>query len=171
MSPTTVPRRRSGVKALVTRGEQILLTRERRRDGSIYHSLPGGGVEPGETPHEALARELSEELDCAGAIGDQVGSCSYQHRSIDATTEYDLYAVTLDAVPTPDSSEGIVGVEFHNLATLPESMLEPLAEAVGQLGAGSASQGVSWTSTDPVLSDWRHLDGTPQGRRCVVRRG
>jgi 8-oxo-dGTP diphosphatase len=136
MIPTNVPRRRSGVKALVTLGKRVLLTRERRCDGSIYHSLPGGGVEPGETPHEARARELSEELDCAGAIGEQVDSCSYQHRSIDATTQYDLYAVTLNNVPTPDSSEGTVGAKFHDPAALLESMLEPLAEAVGRLGLG-----------------------------------
>jgi predicted NUDIX family NTP pyrophosphohydrolase len=97
MIPTNVPRRRSGVRALVTLGKRVLLTRERRRDGSIYHSLPGGGVEPGETPHGALARELSEE----------VGSCSCQHRSIGATMQYDLYAVTLNGVPTPDPSEGM----------------------------------------------------------------
>ena len=152
MIPTNVPRRRSGVKALVTLGKRVLLTRERRRDGSIYHSLPGGGVEPGETPREALARELSEELDCAGAIGERVGSCSYQHRSIDATTQYDLYAVTLYDVPTPDSSEGIVGATFHDPAALPESMLEPLAEAVSRLGVGDgiAAHGLD---IDVVLSD------------------
>lgn len=134
---TNVPRRRSGVKALVTFGTWVLLTREWRRDGSIYHSLPGGGVELGETPHEALARELSEELDCAGAIGKQVGSCSYQHRSTDVTTQYDLYVVTLNDVPTTNPSEGIVGTTFHDPAALPESMLDPLAEAVSRLEAAS----------------------------------
>jgi 8-oxo-dGTP diphosphatase len=140
------------VKALVTLGERVLLTRERRGDGSVYHSLPGGGVEPGETPHEALARELSEELGCAGSIGRQVGSCSYPHRSIDATTQYDLYAVRLNDVPTPDSSEGIVGATFHDPAALPESTLEPLAEAVSRLGVGDgiAAHGLD---IDVVLSD------------------
>jgi 8-oxo-dGTP diphosphatase len=153
MAQMNVPRRRPGVKAIVTRGKQLLLTREQRSDGTMYHSLPGGGVDPGETPHEALARELSEELDCAGAIGERVGSCSYQHRSIDATTEYDLYAVRLDGVPTPDTSEGIVEAEFHDPIALPESMLEPLAKAVRQLGAGTASQRMAWTSTDTDCCD------------------
>jgi hypothetical protein len=56
-------------------------------------------------------------------------------------------------VPTPDTSEGIVEAEFHDPVALPESMLEPLAEAVRQLGAGTASQRMYWTSTDLVLNN------------------
>jgi 8-oxo-dGTP diphosphatase len=35
---------------------------ERVRDGRTYHVLPGGGVEDGESPAEAAAREAYEEL-------------------------------------------------------------------------------------------------------------
>ena len=36
------------------------------------YELPGGKVEPGETPTRALARELAEELGLAVALGDEV---------------------------------------------------------------------------------------------------
>jgi 8-oxo-dGTP diphosphatase len=35
---------------------------ERRRDGRHYFSFPGGGVDAGETPEQAVVREVSEEL-------------------------------------------------------------------------------------------------------------
>jgi ADP-ribose pyrophosphatase YjhB (NUDIX family) len=39
---------------------RILLARHQRRNGS-YWVLPGGAVEPGETPEEAAVREVREE--------------------------------------------------------------------------------------------------------------
>ena len=50
---------RAGV--LVASGAEVVLI-ERRRDGLHYWVAPGGGVEPGETPDVAAAREALEEL-------------------------------------------------------------------------------------------------------------
>jgi 8-oxo-dGTP diphosphatase len=38
-----------------------LLTVRHEKDGHSYHRLPGGGVEAGESVHDALIREVSEE--------------------------------------------------------------------------------------------------------------
>ena len=131
----------------------MLITRERRGDGSIYYSLPGGGVKPGESPHEALARELIEELGCTGTIGKQVGTCFYRHRSIEVATKYDVYAVTLGGEPTPNSDERIVGVELHCPSALPERMLKPLASLVSQCSAVTASERAVQTFSSQVLND------------------
>lgn len=48
--------------------------------------FPGGKIEPGETPQQALAREMQEELLCTIAIGEHVDTTSY---------EYDFGVVTL----------------------------------------------------------------------------
>ena len=49
------------VGGVVLRGERLLLVRNRRRNDSVEWSTPGGVIDPGETPLEALGREVLEE--------------------------------------------------------------------------------------------------------------
>ena len=46
--------------AVVVRGAKLLVV-ARRLDGREYAVLPGGGIEPGETPEQAVVREAREE--------------------------------------------------------------------------------------------------------------
>jgi ADP-ribose pyrophosphatase YjhB (NUDIX family) len=50
---------RAGIVLLTGEGVAAI---ERVRDGMIYHTLPGGQVEDGESPAEAARREAFEEL-------------------------------------------------------------------------------------------------------------
>jgi 8-oxo-dGTP pyrophosphatase MutT (NUDIX family) len=47
---------------------QLLLLHERVEDGSTQWVVPGGGIEPGETPAQAAVRELAEETGIAVSI-------------------------------------------------------------------------------------------------------
>jgi 8-oxo-dGTP diphosphatase len=62
---------RIGVYALIRRGDAVLLTRISERG---FHSgswtLPGGGLDHGESPREGLAREVREECGVPCAVGD-----------------------------------------------------------------------------------------------------
>jgi 8-oxo-dGTP pyrophosphatase MutT (NUDIX family) len=51
----------SGVKCLLTHGEQVLLVRHTYGRRHVWY-LPGGGVHRGEPPLRAAAREMEEEL-------------------------------------------------------------------------------------------------------------
>jgi 8-oxo-dGTP diphosphatase len=51
--------RRPGVYAILTRGHQILLTYQEEPD--FEFQLPGGGIDKGENPIQALHREVLEE--------------------------------------------------------------------------------------------------------------
>lgn len=41
--------------------------------------FPGGKVEPGETPQQALKREIEEELVAEIEVGDQIGTIEYDY--------------------------------------------------------------------------------------------
>jgi 8-oxo-dGTP diphosphatase len=59
------------VAALVRdeRGRVMLTQRRADQPMPLLWELPGGKIEPGESPVEALAREVREELGCAATVG------------------------------------------------------------------------------------------------------
>ena len=59
------------VTAIIRDGDRLLLARQH---GSDSWGLIGGGIEPGETPHDAVAREVLEELGVEPTVGDLVGA-------------------------------------------------------------------------------------------------
>lgn len=71
---------RLAVRAVIHAGEKVLMVKTNRGD----YKFPGGGVEEGETPEEALRREVCEETGYADiAIGPCIGTTFEQNVDIE----------------------------------------------------------------------------------------
>lgn len=58
--------------ALIYSGAGEVLLILRRKEGRHYATLPGGGIEDGETPAQACAREVLEEVSLTVQVGPEV---------------------------------------------------------------------------------------------------
>lgn len=70
------------VAALILRGDTVLIC-QRRQDQPMANKweFPGGKMEPGESPEQALVRELNEELGIRATIGSRVARLRHTYRS------------------------------------------------------------------------------------------
>ena len=57
------------VAAIIKQGSRIFATQRGYGDFKGYWEFPGGKMETGETPQQALIREIKEELDIVIEVG------------------------------------------------------------------------------------------------------
>ena len=67
------------VAAVIERGGAVLGTQRGRGEMRGGWEFPGGKVEPGETPEEALVREIREELDVRVEVGPLLSEVDYDY--------------------------------------------------------------------------------------------
>lgn len=73
------------VAAVIRHGEQIFATQRGYGEFEGGWEFPGGKMEPGETPQEALVREIEEELDTEIEVGDLIETVEYNYPSFHLT--------------------------------------------------------------------------------------
>lgn len=125
LSPTVF-----GVAAAVfdARG-RVLLVRHSYMTG--WH-LPGGGVDRGEPPAQAVRRELAEEVGLAGGAAEFLGL--YTRRAWWATNVIALYRVTGGTVAFRPNFE-IREICFADPAALPPGVTPATARRLAELSA------------------------------------
>lgn len=66
---------------VIVAGESVLLMRRRKGDED-YYVVPGGHIEPGETPEEAAVREAREETGLAVELGRKLRVIEHDDRRV-----------------------------------------------------------------------------------------
>jgi 8-oxo-dGTP diphosphatase len=73
------------VAAVIRRGNRIFATQRGYGDWKDWWEFPGGKIEPGECPREALVREIREELDAAVVVGELLKTVEYDYPAFHLT--------------------------------------------------------------------------------------
>ena len=67
------------VAAIIIHNNRIFATQRGYGDFKDGWEFPGGKIEPGETPQQALVREIKEELDTEIEVGDYLETVEYDY--------------------------------------------------------------------------------------------
>ena len=70
------------VAALIIKGDEVLVCqRTRHQTMPLKWEFPGGKIETGEQPRDALRRELDEELGIDATIGEEVDRVKHRYKT------------------------------------------------------------------------------------------
>lgn len=73
------------VAAIIRDGDKILATQRGYGEFKDGWEFPGGKIEEGETPKQALVREIKEELDTLIEVGELLGTVEYDYPNFHLT--------------------------------------------------------------------------------------
>ena len=126
------------VAALILRDSKILVCQRHRDDThSLQWEFPGGKVEPGEIPQEALARELREELGVEAMIGRELFRTRHRYREFQPELELIFFQAIIDRSA---ALQNLVfeGFEWADPSALPQyNFLQADEEFVALLASGA----------------------------------
>ena len=118
------------VGAVFHDGERFLACRKKPGKPLEGHwEFPGGKIEPGETPEQALAREIREELNLIAEVGQKVTTTTYEYdfATIELTT---FYCTLVDGdlrLTDHDDTKWVTSTEAAHLTWAPADI--PAVEA------------------------------------------
>ncbi|HEU0028542.1 MAG TPA: NUDIX domain-containing protein [Ktedonobacterales bacterium] len=140
---------RVGLFAVIERGGEYLLAR--RRDIGLWN-LPGGGLEPGETVEEGLAREVGEEIGVTIRVVRLVGVYSKpQKREVVLT-----FLCKLTGDQEPGVSDEVSEVGWFRPDQLPDDTLPKHRQRVTDAALGQP-EAILRAQTTPTADDQRFL--------------
>jgi ADP-ribose pyrophosphatase YjhB (NUDIX family)/predicted acetyltransferase len=168
--------------AVVERDGKVLVIR-RHLDGRDYAVLPGGGIEDGETPEQAVVRELAEECTLEGQVaellfeGDHGGRQAWYFRITGVQGESVLGG---EEARTQDGTNSYHPMwaspkDLELLGLLPEGLGERLVEWLWPFRVRRADSSSDWEVIERLWQVYNHdlseFRGSTPGPDGTFKRG
>ena len=131
------------VAAIIRKGDKIFATQRGYGDWKDWWEFPGGKMEPGETPEQALLREIREELDTEIHIDKFLYTVDWDYPKFHLTMHCymaSLLGGSLHLVEH-EAARWLSREEIHSVRWLPadEILLPLIAEELGTVGDSGSS--------------------------------
>lgn len=124
------------VAAIIRKGDKIFATQRGYGDFKDWWEFPGGKIEPGETPEQALVREIREELDAEIQIHELLHTVEWDYPQFHLTLHCYICSLLNDALHLNEheSAKWLGANELHSVQWLPaDEGLLPLIEGYLEL--------------------------------------
>ena len=86
------------VAAIIKRGNEIFATQRGYGEFKDWWEFPGGKIEPGESPQQALVREIREELDATIEVGELLQTVEWDYPTFHLTMHCFWCELTCEAL-------------------------------------------------------------------------
>lgn len=84
--------------AVIRRGNEIFATQRGYGEFKDWWEFPGGKMEPGESPQQALVREIREELDATVEVGELIRTVEWDYPAFHLTLHCFWCELTCEAL-------------------------------------------------------------------------
>ena len=112
------------VAAVIREGDRVFATQRGYGEQKDGWEFPGGKIEAGETPQQALVREIREELDTGIAVGECLTTIEYDYPALHLSMQC-FWAAIYDGEPVLKEHEAarwLRAEELDDVAWLPADL-------------------------------------------------
>ena len=112
------------VAAIIRDGDRIFATQRGYGEQKDGWEFPGGKIEAGETPQQALMREIREELDTGITVGDCLTTIEYDYPAFHLSMQC-FWAAICDGEPVlkeHEAAKWLCAEELDSVAWLPADL-------------------------------------------------
>ncbi|MBO6168996.1 MAG: (deoxy)nucleoside triphosphate pyrophosphohydrolase [Bacteroidales bacterium] len=117
------------VAAIIQKGGKVFATQRGYGDFKDWWEFPGGKMEPGETPEQALVREIREELDAEISVDKFLYTVDWDYPKFHLTMHCYMSSLVSDAMHLNEheAAKWLSKDEIHSVKWLPaDEILLPL---------------------------------------------